>query len=106
MNKQQQQGDVLLRYVEQVPEGSTVIKAISGRFILAEGEATGHAHAIVATDDCQLYEHEGTLYLHVKQPVELTHEEHHSQVLDPGIIQVGIVQEYDYLNEMVREVVD
>ena len=44
------QGDVLLVPVEGLPQGSESrqqkVERVGGRLVLAEGEATGHAHAI------------------------------------------------------------
>jgi hypothetical protein len=89
-----------------LPEGTKRVPPKNGRVILAEGEAHGHAHAIEQIDDCELYEKDGTLYLSIKKPVTLTHEEHLPQTLEPGIIEVGIVVEYDYFADMIRPVID
>ena len=40
------QGDVLLVPVERLPE-EVAVTASGARIVLAEGEATGHAHAVV-----------------------------------------------------------
>jgi len=45
--RQGRQGDVLLRRVEHIPENVTPVPRENGRIILAHGEATGHAHAIL-----------------------------------------------------------
>lgn len=62
-------------------------------FIIAEGEATGHAHVI--NDDIELYAKDGILFVKTEKPVEVRHEEHRPVTLDPGIWQVGTVREYD-----------
>lgn len=41
------QGDVLIRQVAEVPEGLRLVPREGGRAILALGEVTGHAHAVV-----------------------------------------------------------
>jgi hypothetical protein len=41
------QGDVLVRAVSRIPEGLKAVPLDKGRVILAYGEVTGHAHAIV-----------------------------------------------------------
>jgi len=77
---QVRQGDVLLHPIERLPEGAVRVK-VSGRIVLAEGEATGHAHVIEQTDDVELYERDGVLYLRVLAVVPVLHEEH----ADPGM---------------------
>ena len=71
-----QQGDLLIFKVGRLPEKRKKVLPIGGRLVLAKGEATGHAHAIVDCGDSTLYEAEdGTLYLSVRKTVELKHEE-------------------------------
>src|SRR5579872_6115678 len=74
------QGDVLLIPVDNIPDGTrTVARDDRGRLVLAEGEVTGHAHAIVdeaaelvtADEAAELY-----LLVHGTDPVALLHEEH------------------------------
>lgn len=101
-----QQGDVLLEKVDSIPEGGKKVEAKERGYVLAEGEATGHAHVIEKTALAEMYEVDGVLYVRALEPVEVTHEEHKPQVLDPGIWKVGIVREYDYFKDMVREVID
>lgn len=43
------QGDVLLRQVSKLPAKATSVKN-EGRIVLAQGEVTGHAHAIDAAE--------------------------------------------------------
>ena len=44
------QGDILLVPVEKVPDGLTEVPRENGKVVLAEGEATGHLHAIYAPE--------------------------------------------------------
>lgn len=102
-----QQGDVLIRLVDAIPEGLTERK--DG--ILAEGEATGHAHRILG-DGVKLFESPlGDVYMDVPRRIEVVHEEHKKISLPPGKYQVKIVQEYDHFAEefrraAIRNVVD
>ena len=89
------QGDVLLIPVDRVPNDVSVAQSAS-RLILAEGEATGHAHAVVA-DNAELVESpDGTLYLIVGGDCEaaLVHEEHDTIPLWPGTFEVRRQREY------------
>src|SRR3990167_8380206 len=105
MNQDQlQQGDVLLRRVSSIPNNAVEIKRKNGAIVLAEGEATGHAHRIFDVD-ALFFEKDGLFYLQTDKNVTLRHEEHHPQVIEPGIWEVGQVREKDWLSGMVRKVV-
>jgi len=109
MHKQQiiRQGDVVLIPVEVIPSNTTPIARRDGRLVLAEGEATGHAHAIfdetcelVTTDEAtQLY-----LLVYGTEPVDLVHEEHATISIPPGRYEQRILREYS--PEATRPVYD
>ena len=106
-----QQGDVLMFTEGPLPEGVKKVQKSkeTGRLILAEGEATGHAHAIVGTDvdNCTMYEDSsGTIWLTVEDDVTVLHEEHNAVKLAPGNYRVGIVREVDPFESEIRSVVD
>ncbi|MDA8088266.1 MAG: hypothetical protein M0Z75_16405 [Nitrospiraceae bacterium] len=97
------QGDVFL-FKSEMPVGATKVDPVAGRFVIATGETTGHAH--VAGGEVELYELEGVLYLKVAGPAEITHEEHLPLALELGTWQVGIVREFDPFLEECRNVAD
>lgn len=99
-----QQGDVIFRRICELPKDLKPISRKERGYVIAEGEHTGHAHVI--EKDVELFEKKGVLYLKNKESVELKHEEHHSQTIEPGIWEIGIVREYDYIKDMVRNVQD
>lgn len=105
---QNQQGDVTFEKVGEVPKEAKLGKAKQRGFVLMEGEVTGHAHCIAETDPsiCELYEKDGQLFVKAHKPVVVTHEEHNPMTLDPGIWKIGQVKEFDYLQNMVRSVID
>ncbi len=106
MNKNQiQHGDVLLKKVTRLPKGCEQVKARNGRLVIAEGEATGHSHTIVA-DRAILYELKGELYVEVLEPVTIEHQEHKALPIPEGIYQIGRVKEHDYIADMERQVRD
>lgn len=81
-------GDVQLIKVEQMPEDVNLLN----RKELAYGEVTGHAHRI---DVGELFETKhGELYLKVEKLSNLSHEEHKTLTLEPGIYRVGIKRQY------------
>jgi hypothetical protein len=110
---QLQQGDVTLEQLKSLPDGLTFNKVEDQRgIVLAEGEVTGHYHGI-ADSNAQLLEavdSSGTkrrfLCNNSDKTISLTHQEHKPIVIDPGIYEVGLVNEYDYLSQMVRKVQD
>jgi hypothetical protein len=90
---QVRQGDVLLHPVADVPETARPLPRIAGRAVLAEGEVTGHAHAIRAAGATLLADGDDR-YLRVTAPVILDHEEHAAIELAPGSYRVVIQREY------------
>jgi len=101
-----QQGDVLLNPITKIPSAAKALAPKAGRYILAEGEATGHAHAIEATPDVEVYEHNGTMYLRVKSDTVLRHEEHHAHTIEPGLYEIGRVVEVDPFDGEIRTIAD
>jgi hypothetical protein len=72
---------------------------------LAEGEATGHFHAAVAPD-VEIWEFDGGLILDAPSGTEVTHQEHGSVLVPPGVWDRKIVQEFDHFAEEARAVID
>lgn len=114
-----QQGDVLFRKVDSLPE--KVEKAELARrgkkIILVEGEATGHAHvATTIYEDVDFVrDEEGNLFMKVPpgRTVTIRHDkpdgkkaEHNTLILEEGIYQVDQVQERDHWAENNRRVFD
>jgi len=102
-----QQGDVLMFTEEALPEGAKTIAPKARGYVLAEGEATGHAHVIVPTPEIEMYEDsKGVLWLKTGTPTEVRHEEHNTVTLEPGIYRVGIVKEVDPFENEIHDVMD
>lgn len=99
-----QQGDVLLRKLNDLPEGA--VKALGKRrCTLAEGEHTGHSH-VVEDDEAELIQIGERILLKLGRAATVTHQEHKPIVLSPGIWEVGRVKEFDWFSQMERTVVD
>jgi hypothetical protein len=89
------QGDVLLIPVDRIPDDGFVVE-LGSRIVLAEGEATGHAHAVLG-DGVELVETDDeTRYVEVvgPTPAKLVHEEHATISLKPGAYEVRRQREY------------
>lgn len=99
-----QQGDVTLTKLTALPDGEQ--KVISRkRCVLAEGEHTGHCHAVEETD-AELIQIGERMLLKLEREATVTHQEHKPIRLSPGIWEIGRVQEYDYFTKMARPVQD
>lgn len=103
-NSQRQQGDVIYRRVDSLPKGAVEVPRKGGIIVVMHGE-NGHTH-MVAEVDALFFEKEGKFYLKNSKTVTLTHEEHNHQTVEPGIWEIGQVREKDWLNGMVRKVID
>jgi hypothetical protein len=98
-----QQGDVILRKIESMPptEGAKITRK---RMVLAHGES-GHSH-VVEDDEAELIEIGERMLLNLPKAATVVHEEHGAFRLSPGIWEVGRVKEHDYIEKMVRQVID
>ncbi len=98
----QQQGDVMMIPVAQIPESAKPINSN----VLAEGEATGHAHRVTGSD-CQLLEEDQKIFMRILSgDCSVTHEEHADQAVAPGEYEIRQVLEYDHLKEEAHAVRD
>lgn len=105
------QGDILIVPIAEdaVPAEARALPAAPrdgrGRMVLALGEATGHAHAVLApgsllSDPAP----QAPDYLHLPSGGRLTHEEHAAISLPAGWYQV--VRQREYVPGAVRFVAD
>jgi hypothetical protein len=93
------QGDVLLLAIDphDLPRSARPEPRAGGRVVLAEGEATGHAHAIRSAAATLLRDGGGTeapRFLRATAPVDLVHEEHATIALPAGAYRMVIQREY------------
>ena len=103
---QKQQGDVLFKRIASIPSDAKPTRSP----ILASGEHTGHHHEVdvldIAGGDVEVFEKEGVKFLKTTKNVTIRHPEHKEITVEPGIWQIGIVREYDYFEDMARQVRD
>lgn len=87
------QGDVLLREVPPIREGSALPD-----LVLARGETSGHSHRL-AEGTAVLIENEHGTFLHVtSDSAFLVHEEHAPMELLRGYYEVLLQRSYDPTN--------
>lgn len=102
-------GDVGIFSVETLP--SDVKEGEKKKSVTLQlGEKTGHKHVLTVEDpkDLIVYEWEGELGLvmRLNAPGTITHEEHATRVIPPGIYIRRQEQEYNPFEKAVRKVVD
>jgi len=95
-------GDVSLYEAKEIPKDAKKLKWHKG-FIIEKGEGV-HTHTI--EDECEIYEKDGALYLKIDKPVEIDHEEHGKQTLEPGIYRKDSEQEFNYEDMEIRNTQD
>ncbi|WP_435240950.1 hypothetical protein [Streptomyces cucumeris] len=105
------QGDVLIVPVtpEELPPGTGTLPAAPrdgrGRLVLALGEVTGHAHAVVGPGTLVREPGAfGVAYLHLPEGGRVVHEEHAAIPLPKGWYRV--VRQREYTPGAVRVVAD
>lgn len=101
--KTAQQGDVILRRINSIPNGAK--KIADTKLMLAEGEVSNHYHGITQLGS-EMFQLDNRVFIKLAEPATITHQEHKPVHLEPGIWEVGRVQEFDYLSMMARTVRD
>lgn len=94
-------GDVLIAPTNAIPKQARRLPHL----ILARGEATGHAHRVEPTEQSELFEEDGTLYLRVSGvTARVVHEEHDTIALPAGEYRVW--QQREYAPDDIRTIID
>jgi len=93
------QGDLLFQRVDKQVEAGT-----TKRLIVAEGEATGHHHVLVAETDSEI-KGDKTLFT-LTGRAKLIHPEHDTINFDAGTYMVINEREYSYIEETLKQVLD
>lgn len=93
--EQHRQGDILL-VPAQLPAGAQPVAPSPRGVVLAEGEATGHAHVMDAAT-VKMWSAGEQRYVEVLAPTPLTHEEHGGSVVAPGVYEV--LRKHEYTDE-------
>ncbi len=111
------QGDIALLAIGKLPEGCTKIThALNGTereaygyhpekgLILAQGESRAHYHAFRETDKVEMFElianDNKRLFLVIKEPINLVHEEHEGISLEPDTFELFFQSEYTFHDEI------
>jgi hypothetical protein len=115
ITKQARQGDVFLLRTKKKVTGKELPRE-EGAIVLAHGEVTGHAHKVTDSNVVAFLRAEGAAYDLIRVTEEgctLRHllpgggqADHDEIPIGSGTFEVRIQQEWDYLAEMARAVVD
>ena len=102
---QYRQGDILFVKQDEKPSGNIIPRDPHNRIVVAEGEATGHAHAI-HEENVTMYRDEvlDRAWVVVDGTADVVHEEHDTVTLDAGTWTV--VYQRQYVRGQVRRVLD
>lgn len=104
IRKQYRQGDVLVTPIEAIPASAKHVRS-KKRVVLAEGEVTGHCHAIdYSAKQMQVLTDGQEMYLRVMSPVVLTHQEHSAATIEPG--EYVVKRQVEVWLDEVRQVAD
>ena len=104
--KQFRQGDILFVKINEDATGDEVPRDNQNRVVVAEGEATGHCHAI-HEDAVEMFRDQklDRAWVVVKEATaDVVHEEHDTITLDEGTWR--IVYQRQYVRGQVRRVLD
>jgi hypothetical protein len=99
-----QQGDVLLRELKSFNcAGAQRARPRDGRYVIAAGEMTGHAHTVdLSVEVLTVGE---TRLIRAEHPFTITHEEHGPVTVPAGLWEIGTVREYDHFAQEASEAV-
>ena len=101
-----QQGDVKFFKIPAIPSTAKKDAKKDGKCILANGEHTGHCHAICDETTDMFIGEDGKKFLNVTEETIVTHQEHKPHVVYPGLYEIGIVNAWDYDKKMADKVKD
>jgi len=108
MNKtkrEARQGDISFHTLKELPQDIKEVEQ-NGTFVLARGEHTGHKHTITAPKLKIFQDAQGRYVLQVGEAATITHEEHKTITLRPGIWRQEQELERDPFLQRIREVAD
>ncbi|MBN1447230.1 MAG: hypothetical protein JXA28_04810 [Bacteroidetes bacterium] len=102
--KQFRQGDILIAAIPEIPPEAEEEQIENGGFVLARGEATGHAHVIRQSRDIAAFRTRDSRYLRALREVTVTHEEHDPISLPAGLY--AIIRQREYAPGKIHNVQD
>ena len=106
MNKQIYQGDIPVLQIEKLDK-ELEFRPLTEPIVVADGEISGHKHVLIAEREsiCEIAQDQNGYYLNIKSgSAKITHPEHQTVVIDPGLYFIGRQWEFNEIEE--RKVLD
>jgi hypothetical protein len=97
-------GDILLKSTD-IPKDS-VVKIKGKKYIVAEGETTGHCHTLESPKEFEVLTSGDREFLKLVESGQMTHQEHKTLDVPAGTYGIIHEREYDPFIEEARRVVD
>lgn len=97
-------GDLCFSPTNEVPK-EAVERKLATEYVLALGEATGHAHRLKGKAKVYDLPDDGMI-LAVEEEAELSHEEHATLKFAPGLYLLKREREFNYFDEEIARVAD
>lgn len=92
---------------EKISKGEVVKH--NGSFVVELGEHSGHRHILTVERPADLEirkDDKGNFYFHLKAAGTLSHDEHKTLTIAPGIYRKSIEREVDHFSESIMRVQD
>jgi len=96
-------GDLFYKKIDNF-KGESVFKG--NKFVLAEGEVTGHCHTLEGEFEILEDMDKGIRAIKVLKPSVITHQEHKTIELQPATYIEIREKEYNYFDKEIQRVVD
>jgi len=90
------QGDILFKKINHIPS-ETINR---DNKVIAEGEATGHAHVLVNGAVFELLNSDSKLYIKSVENTKIIHDEHLPIKLEPG--EYEVIRQREYLGPGIK----
>ena len=106
MKQHYRHGDISFHPISNV-EGEEINH--TGSFVLAEGETTGHKHVITVErpSDMRIFkDKEGRFVLELLSEGQISHEEHKTIKIAPGVYRQNNEREFDWFSLKTQRVID
>ena len=105
------QGDLLLRKIDKLPEGLSLVDPENGEHVVAHSE-TGHNHVIKHREDIKLYANDNDPFIaylvvdNTKTQVEhkRSFDTHETIEIQPGVYEIR--RQREYIHEGYRRALD
>lgn len=102
-------GECVIAEISKLPE-NLIKRNDKNSITIADSETIGNEHRIKIKDGVEFFENEkGVLYMKNSVPTDVycLHTERHDAIELPiGFWQIDKAQEYDYMTDIIREVID